>query len=89
MGEKVSEKLNAATVESRWRGIYWPVLSFLGGFFVYFALFKTFVDPVNPQIEALNSSSASLPFSTTAYRPARAMTRTGARASSNKEGVVS
>ena len=57
MGEKVSEKLNAATAESRWRGIYWPVLSFLGGFFVYFVLFKTFVDPVNPQIEALNSFS--------------------------------
>ena len=57
MGEKASEKLNVETAESRWWGLHWPLLSFFGGLCVYFLLFKTLVDPVNPQIEALNSFS--------------------------------
>ena len=57
MGEKISEKPNAETAESRWRGLRWPLVTFIGGLCIYFLLFKTLVDPLNPQIEALNSFS--------------------------------
>lgn len=57
MGEKAGEKLNAGITASRWRGFHWPLVSFLSGLLVYYLLFKTLVDPLNPQIEALNSFS--------------------------------
>ncbi len=57
MGEKAAEKLNAPPAASRWRGIFWPLLSLLGGLLVYYLLFKTLVDPLNPRIDALNSFS--------------------------------
>ena len=37
-----------------WRRYHWSFVSLLGGFLVYYLLFKTLVDPLNPQIEALN-----------------------------------
>ena len=57
MGETVSETSNAETAASRWRGLHWPLVSLLGGFLVYYLLFKTLVDPLNPQIDALNGFS--------------------------------
>ena len=57
MGEKAGEKLNAEMAASRWRGLHWPLVSLLGGLVVYYLLFKTLVDPLNPQIEALKDFS--------------------------------
>lgn len=39
------------------RRYHWPLLSLLGGFAVYFFVFRTLVDPLDPSIEALKDFS--------------------------------